>query len=173
MFQNSEDHGFPAAFAPLPTFEPEYTLDRPFSVQPRATDTWTMPTLDLKYSGTGWSVVWANAYFYRHTQDIEDSSYGTQQVLTGPIYLMTGVPAQPYLWIGDRNHDQVTSEMRFSFDPIHNWSGTLRSLLLQHPYTLHDSADLRERSVRTRDDVLLLRQPAVPLHRTKPGVAHE
>ncbi len=124
MFQNSEDHGFPAAFAPLPTFEPEYTLDRPFSVQPRATDTWTMPTLDLKYSGTGWSVVWANAYFYRHTQDIEDSSYGTQQVLTGPIYLMTGVPAQPYLWIGDRNHDQVTSEMRFSFDPIHNWSGT-------------------------------------------------
>ena len=43
-----------------------------------------MPTLDFKYSGTGWSVVWANSYFYRHTQDIEDSSYGTQQVLTGP-----------------------------------------------------------------------------------------
>jgi iron complex outermembrane receptor protein len=124
MFQNSDDHGFPATFAPLPTFEPEYTLDRAFSVQPRATDSWTMPTLDLKYSGTGWSVVWANAYFYRHTQDIEDSSYGTQQVLTGPIYQMTGVPAQPYLWIGDRFHDQVTSEARFSFDPIHNWSGT-------------------------------------------------
>ena len=83
-----------------------------------------MPTLDLKYSGQGWSVVWANAYFYRHTQDIEDSSYGTQQILTGPTYQVTGVPAQPYLWVGDRFHDQVTSEIRFSFDPIHNWSGT-------------------------------------------------
>ena len=69
-------------------------------------------------------MVWANAYFYRHTQDIEDSSYGTQQILTGPTYQVTGVPAQPYLWIGDRFHDQVTSEARFSFDPIHNWSGT-------------------------------------------------
>jgi iron complex outermembrane recepter protein len=133
MFQNSEDHGFPATFAPLPVFEPSsYTLDRPFSVQPRATDSWTMPTLDLKYSGQGWSVVWANAYFYRHTQDIEDSSYGTQQVLTGnyitnPAYFnygVVGLPAQPYLWIGDRNHDQTTSEARFSFDPIHNVSGT-------------------------------------------------
>jgi outer membrane receptor protein involved in Fe transport len=124
MFQNSDDHGFPATFAPLPTFEPQYTLDRAFSVQPRATDSWTMPTLDLKYSGQGWSVVWANAYFYRHTQDIEDSSYGTQQILAGPTYQVTGVPAQPYLWVGDRFHDQVTSEARFSFDPIHNWSGT-------------------------------------------------
>ena len=37
---------------------------------------------------------------------------------------MTGLTPQPYLWVGDRNHDQVSSEARLSFDPIHNISGT-------------------------------------------------
>ena len=124
MFQDSKDHGFPAAFAPLPQFTPQYTLNRAFDVQSYATDTWTMPSLDLKYSGTGWSVVWANSYFYRHTQDVEDSSYGTQQVLSGPFYLVSGLPAQPYLWDGQHYHDQYSSEARLSFDPIHNFSGT-------------------------------------------------
>ena len=125
LFQESQDHGFPATFAPLPGFGPVYTLDRAFNVQPTANDTWTMPSLDLKYSGSGWSLVWANSYFYRHTRDVEDSSYGTQQILTGPVYLVTGLPAQPYLWDGQHYHDQVASEMRLSFDPIHNISGTI------------------------------------------------
>jgi iron complex outermembrane receptor protein len=125
LFQESQDHGFPATFAPLPGFGPVYTLDRAFNVQPTANDTWTMPSLDLKYSGSGWSLVWANSYFYRHTRDIEDSSYGTQQILTGPVYLVTGLPPQPYLWDGQHYHDQVASEMRLSFDPIHNISGTV------------------------------------------------
>jgi outer membrane receptor protein involved in Fe transport len=125
MFQDSKDHGFPATFAPLPGFGPEYTLNRAFDVQPYATDTWTMPSLDIKYSGSGWSLVWANSYFYRHTQDLEDSSYGTQQVLTGPVYLVTGLPAQAYLWDGQHYHDQYSSEARLSFDPIHNISGTV------------------------------------------------
>jgi outer membrane receptor protein involved in Fe transport len=125
MFQDSKDHGFPATFAPLPEFTPDYTLNRAFGVQPYATDTWTMPSLDIKYSGSGWSLVWANSYFYRHTQDVEDSSYGTQQVLAGPVYLVTGLPAQPYLWDGQHYHDQVSSEARLSFDPIHNISGTV------------------------------------------------
>ncbi|HEV3182582.1 MAG TPA: TonB-dependent receptor [Steroidobacteraceae bacterium] len=125
MFQDTKVHGFPTAFAPLPNFTvSSYIIDRAFDVQPYATDSWTLPTLDFKYSGTGWSVVWANSYFYRHTHDVEDSSYGTQQILYGPTYNLTGVPPQPYLWVGDRNHDQVSSEARLSFDPIHNVSGT-------------------------------------------------
>ena len=130
MYQDTKIHGFPTAFAPLPNFTvPSYTVDRAFDVQPYATDTWTLPTLDLKYSGSGWSFVWANSYFYRHTHDVEDSSYGTQQVLTAApcppnFYCVTGLPAQPYLWVGDRNHDQFSSEARLSFDPIHNISGT-------------------------------------------------
>src|SRR5580658_5750008 len=34
LFQDSKDHGFPATFAPLPNFTPEYTLNRAFDVQP-------------------------------------------------------------------------------------------------------------------------------------------
>src|SRR5579863_7669946 len=129
LYQDSKDHGFPATFAPLNADEsaftaPQYTLARAFNVQPYATDTWTLPSLDIKYSGSGWSFVWANSYFYRHTYDVEDSSYGTQQILTSPTYQLTGVAPQPYLWIGDRHHDQYSSEARFSFDPINNWSGT-------------------------------------------------
>jgi len=125
MFQDTKIHGFPTAFAPLPNFTvSSYIVDRAFDVQPYATDTWTLPTLDFKYSGSGWSLVWANSYFYRHTHDVEDSSYGTQQVLNGPVYNVTGLAPQPYLWVGDRNHDQVSSEARLSFDPIHNISGT-------------------------------------------------
>jgi iron complex outermembrane recepter protein len=125
MFQDSKDHGFPATFAPLPNFTPNYTLNRAFDVQPYATDSWTLPSLDLKYSGSGWSVLWTNSYFYRHTQDVEDSSYGTQQILTGSTYLVSGLPPQPYLWDGQHYHDQYSSEARLSWDPWHNLSGTL------------------------------------------------
>src|SRR5579862_4282755 len=100
MTQDERYYGFPATFAPLPTFEPDYTLNRAFNVQSRAEDSWTMPTLDLKYAGQGWSLTCANSYFYRHTKDTEDSSYGTQQVLVGGLYNVTGLAAQPYLWIG-------------------------------------------------------------------------
>jgi iron complex outermembrane recepter protein len=135
MTQYTKDHGFPATFAPLignPATgwgAPEYQQARAFDVQPYATDSWTMPTLDFKYSGSGWTWVWANSYFYRHTQDVEDSSYGTQQVLTNSpcppnFYCVTGLPAQPYLWDGQHWTDQTASEMRVSFDPIHNVSGT-------------------------------------------------
>jgi iron complex outermembrane recepter protein len=130
MFQDSKDHGFPATFAPLPLFEPQYVINRAFDVQPHASDSWTMPTLDLRYSGSGYSIVWANSFFYRHTQDVEDSSYGTRQVLTNSpcppyFYCVTGLPAQPYLWDGEHYLDQVASEARLSFDPIHNISGTV------------------------------------------------
>ena len=130
LYQDSKDHGFPATFAPLNSdatsfTAPQYTMARAFDVQPYATDTWTLPSLDIKYSGTGWSFVWANSYFYRHTHDVEDSSYGTQQILTSPLYQLTGVAPQPYLWIGDRHHDQFSSEARLSWDPISNISGTV------------------------------------------------
>jgi iron complex outermembrane recepter protein len=123
MFQNTYDHGFPATYAPLPQFTPDYTLNRAFDVQPHASDTWTMPTLDFKYTGTAWTAVWANSFFYRHTDDVEDSSYGTQQLLTGPDYNTVGLAPQPYLWQGFHNLDQVASEARLIFDPIHNISG--------------------------------------------------
>jgi iron complex outermembrane recepter protein len=131
MFQNTADHGFPATFAPLPAFTPDYTLNRAFDVQPHASDVWALPSLDLKYTGQGWSFVSSTSFFYRHTQDVEDSTYGTEQVLTGAYYNVSGLPSQPYLWDGEHFHDQITEEMRVSFDPWHNLSGTIGAFYSQ------------------------------------------
>ncbi len=122
MFQNTTDHGFPATFAPLPSFKPSYTLNRAFDVQPQAKDDWALPSLDIHYKGSGWSFVSSTSYFHRHTQDVEDSTYGTQQILSG-YYQVSGLPAQPFLWDGEHYHNQITEEMRASFDPVHNVSG--------------------------------------------------
>jgi iron complex outermembrane recepter protein len=130
MFQNTADHGFPATFAPLPGFTPDYTLNRAYDVQPHASDVWALPSLDLKYTGQGWSFVSSSSFFYRHTQDVEDSTYGTQQVLTN-YYEVNGLPNQPFLWDGEHFHDQITEEMRVSFDPWHNLSGTIGAFYSQ------------------------------------------
>jgi iron complex outermembrane recepter protein len=131
MFQNTAYHGFPAAFAPLPAFTPDYTLNRAFDVQPHASDVWALPSLDLKYTGQGWSFVSSSSFFYRHTEDVEDSTYGTEQVLTGSYYNVSGLPSQPYLWDGEHFHDQITEEMRVAFDPWHNLSGTVGAFYSQ------------------------------------------
>jgi iron complex outermembrane receptor protein len=124
MIQITDDNGFPAAFAPLPEFTPNYTLDRAFNVQPQASDVWNLPSLDLNYHGEGWSLVSSTSYFYRHTRDLEDSTYGTQQILSG-FYQVNGLPPQPYLWDGEHYHGQVAEEIRLSWDPWHNLSGTV------------------------------------------------
>ena len=130
MFQNTADHGFPATFAPLPGFTPDYTLNRAYDVQPHASDVWALPSLDLKYTGQGWSFVSSSSFFYRHTRDVEDSTYGTQQVLTD-FYDVKCLPNQPFLWDGEHFHDQITEEMRLSFDPWHNLSGTMGAFYSQ------------------------------------------
>jgi outer membrane receptor protein involved in Fe transport len=125
MFQDTSYHGFDSTYAPLPSYTPIYTLNRAFNVQPEASDDWTLPSLDLKYAGTGWSIVSSSSFFYRHTSDIEDSTYGTEQFYTTYFGLPQGTPPQqPYLWDGEHYHNQATEELRFSFDPIDNWSGT-------------------------------------------------
>jgi iron complex outermembrane receptor protein len=125
MYQDTDYHGFPAAFAPLPGFEPDYVINRAFNVQPDAMDRWVLPSLELHYKGDGFSVVSSSSYFYRHNHDLEDSTYGTQQVLAGPYYAVTNLPSQPLMWDGERYHNQVTEELRLSFDPIYNLSGTV------------------------------------------------
>jgi iron complex outermembrane recepter protein len=124
LIQNSADNGFPATFAPLPSFTPEYTVNRAFNVQPRAADEWTLPSIDLNYSGQGWSLVSSSSFFSRHTRDIEDSTYGTQQILSN-YYQVRGLPNQPYIWVGEHYHDQFTEELRVSFEPIDKISGTV------------------------------------------------
>jgi iron complex outermembrane receptor protein len=130
LYQDTDYHGFPTTFAPLPAFQPVYTLNRAFDVQPDAIDRWALPSLELSYHGNGFSIVSSTSYFYRHTHDLEDSTYGTEAILTTPLaaggfYGATTLPNQPFLWDGERYHDQATEELRFSWDPIHNFSGTI------------------------------------------------
>ncbi len=115
-------HGFPAAFAPLPAFRPSYASDRAFNIQPSASDEWTLSALDLTYRGTGFTLVSSSSFFDRGARDVEDSTYGTQQVLAS-VYQVSGLPAQPFGWIGNHADRQVTSETRISFEPVHGWSG--------------------------------------------------
>jgi iron complex outermembrane recepter protein len=117
-------NGFPAAFAPLPQFRPGYSADRAFDVQPRATDAWTLWALEVAYRAAGWRIVSSSSVFDRNTRDIEDSTYGTQQVLSS-VYGVSGVPPQPFLWVGEHSERQVTSETRWSFDPVRQLSGTV------------------------------------------------
>ena len=124
MHQQQSDYGFPATYAPLPSFTPVYTLNRAFDVQPKATDNWTLPSLDLTYRGAGFTLSSSTSYFHRHTEDVEDSTYGTQQIFAS-YYQVAGLPAQPYLWQGDHTHNEISSETRLSFDPVHNISGTV------------------------------------------------
>jgi len=131
MGQDQFDHGFPTAVSSLEgasglTFgAPNYTMDRAFNVQPKASDLWLLPSLELEYRGHGFTITSSASYFYRQTQDIEDSTYGTQQALASSFYGATAVPAQPYQWIGKHSHRQFSTETRLSFDPVHNLSGTL------------------------------------------------
>jgi len=124
MYQDTDMHGFPATFAPLPGFQPEYILNRAFDLQPDAMDRWALPSLELNYKGDGYSVVSSSSYFYRHTHDLEDSTYGTEQVFLNS-YGVTNLANQPFMWDGEHYHNQLTEELRLSFDPVHNLSGTV------------------------------------------------
>lgn len=127
MFQNTRDKGFAATFAPLPAFKPEYSLDRAYDVQPKAYDIWSLPSLDLTYRGDGFSVVSSTSYFHRQNRDVEDSTYGTQQILSG-YYGVAALPSQPFLWDQEHFQNQLTEELRLNFDAKRDISGTIGAL---------------------------------------------
>ena len=124
MAQDTHDKGFPATFAPLPAFAPVYTLNRAFDIQPGATDAWLLPSLGIDYRGGTVRLVFATSYFYRHNRDIEDSTYGTQQILQND-YGVTSLPAQPFLWDQENYENQFTQELRVSFKGLLGVSGTV------------------------------------------------
>lgn len=123
MLQRSSDNGFPATLAPLPAFKPIYTIDRAFNVQAHANDSWALPSLELSYHIHGWKFESSTSYFYRHTQDVEDSTYGTQQI-NQAYYQICCLAPQPYLWKGEHYTNKTTEELRASFEPVHHLSGT-------------------------------------------------
>ncbi len=124
MAQDTHDKGYPATFAPLPAFKPVYTLNRAFNVQPGATSAWVLPSLEIHYRHGKVRVVSATNYFYRHNRDIEDSTYGTEQILQS-YYGVTSLPTQPFLWDQEHYENQFTEELRLSFKGVLGVSGTV------------------------------------------------
>ncbi len=124
MAQDTHDKGFPATFAPLPAFKPLYTLNRAFNVQPGATSAWVLPSLTIRYRRGNLRLVSATSYFYRHNRDIEDSTYGTEQILRS-YYGVSALPAQPFLWDQKNYENQFTQEIRLSFTRFLGVSGTV------------------------------------------------
>ncbi len=124
MAQDTHDKGFPATFAPLPAFTPVYTLNRAFNIQPGATDAWVLPSLEIHYRRGKVRIVSASSYFYHHNRDIEDSTYGTQQILQS-YYGVTTLPIQPFLWDQENYQNQFTEELRLSFKGFLGVNGTL------------------------------------------------
>ncbi len=124
MAQDTHDKGFPATFAPLPAFKPLYTLNRAFNVQPGATSAWVLPSLTIRYRRGNLRLVSATSYFYRHNRDIEDSTYGTEQILRS-YYGVSALPAQPFLWDQKNSENQFTQGIRLSFTRFLGVSGTV------------------------------------------------
>ena len=112
LYQGLDYHGFPASFAPLPSFEPVRTLARPFDIQPRVTDRWVLPALEVTYQGRGWQLVSSTSGFGRRIGEVEDSTTGTAQFLDS---IGAPLPAQPFVWQSDRRRSQVSHETRLLF----------------------------------------------------------
>ncbi len=121
MVQRTSYHGFPATYAPLPNFVPDYTQARVADIQTSARDRWWTTSVELAYRGEGWALTSATSYFNRSTHDLEDGTEGTNIIFS---FFGVALPYKPYPWVGDNTQKQVAHETRISFDPIKGVSGT-------------------------------------------------
>ena len=134
--QSSDLHGFPAAYAPLPGYQPQtYTLDRDRDVQEFSKDRWGLGSLALKYAGDGFSVISSTSYFARKTYEREDNTEGTNFFIENSLGVDAGNPA---LFTDNISRDRrFTQETRLSFDEgalLPHLSGTV-GVFYQHKYT--------------------------------------
>jgi iron complex outermembrane recepter protein len=90
-------------------------------VQPSASDHWQIAAADFDVRRSLWSWHTTLGYTHRSASDKEDATYGTQQILSG-YYGLEGLPAQPFLWVGDRSLSQWTLESRVALQPVAAWS---------------------------------------------------
>lgn len=112
MAQRQDDYGFPAAYAPLPAFRPVAQLPRTFDIQPKVSDRWLMPSVELAWRGDAWTLSSSTSYFERVVHEVEDSTTGTAQFLTA---IGTPLNSQPFTWISRRSRTQVSHETRLTF----------------------------------------------------------
>ncbi len=125
MVQRRDDYGFPAAFAPLPAFQPVSQLPRAFNIQPKVEDRWFLPSLDLNWRGNGWRVETTASYLSRDIHEVEDSTLGTAQFLA---LIGTPLASQPYVWTSQRRRTQVSDETRLYFGETGGQNGGLSGI---------------------------------------------
>jgi len=125
LFQDQEDHGWPASWAQLPQFAPQsYIVNRVADVQESATDDWYLPSLQVSYTGSWWNLSSSTNYFSRKAHDIEDGTEGTDDVLDG----LFGLKLDPYSaipWDGYYMDHRLVHETRVSLARSHGVSAVL------------------------------------------------
>jgi iron complex outermembrane recepter protein len=117
LYQDQSDHGWPATWAQLPQFIPaSYIVNRVADVQEVATDNWHLPSLQISYKGSGWSLSSSTNYFSRKAHDIEDGTEGTDDVLS--IYGLKLDPYSPIPWDGYYMDHRLVHETRVSIAKV-------------------------------------------------------
>jgi outer membrane receptor protein involved in Fe transport len=137
MIQDSLSNGWTAPYAPLPGFSIQsLTMDRTNNVQENAHDRFILPSLQLNYSGDGYSVHESLSYFNRIGTQIEDGSEGTRDALdyywaflpqyagigqlsnvySGNNVLGSGALNEAFPWTETVTYRRTTSETRVNFD---------------------------------------------------------
>jgi iron complex outermembrane receptor protein len=125
MFQQQDDHGWPATWAQLPQFVPaSYRLNRVADVQEIATDSWYLPSLQFAYQGHGWGLSSSTSYFSRDAHDIEDGTEGTADVLA-LFYGLRVDPYRPIPWDGYYADHRVEHETRVTIAKTHGFSAVM------------------------------------------------
>jgi outer membrane receptor protein involved in Fe transport len=110
LHQNTHFNGFPATYAPLPSFKPIDTIEHTADIQPLVDDSFTLPSLTFTLRGADWNLVSTTSYFSRDTRDVEDSTEGTAQ------YWESTIP-QGFAWTARHTYRQWTHETRLAWDP--------------------------------------------------------
>lgn len=123
MYQMTEDHGWPAVFAPLPAFQvPSLIENRIANIQEGSSDHWTLPSITINYKGPGFTIVSSTSYFDRDILNTEDASEGTAWAFQN--FGLGTVPTNaPFPWNESLPERSETNETRISFDTWHGLSG--------------------------------------------------
>jgi outer membrane receptor protein involved in Fe transport len=133
MAQQSNSTGWSAPYAPLPGFSIQsLTMNRTNDIPEQARDGYYLPSMLLKFKGSGYSVTESLSYFDRYASQLEDGSEGSRDSLVAdwagaasvanpnayPYAGITGMFAQntPWAWVEDVSGRRTTSETRLSFD---------------------------------------------------------
>lgn len=147
MGQNSDLHGFPGAYVPLPVFRPvTYTTDRAVDVQEYSKDRWGLASVVLNYSGSGYSFVSSTSYFSRRIKQLEDNTEASRQMFAANTKENPDPNGEPFIPdpidIGNEpipissssQERRLTQEARLSFDQgtlLPNFSGIV-GVFYQH-----------------------------------------